>query len=705
MGILTNSGTPNENQVRTQMVPACSTKLVKRINIATHNINGLNIHKHRVDMLLDWGHEKGFNIIGISETNLQETEARYISRNNTKFRGIWSLASKTKKKGFGVGLLVEEELEKHIGKIERPNEFSLVVHFYFKKYKILVIMLYIPPSDAETAKELESLVQSRINEVQDNVLIVVMGDFNYIVNPILDKSSQIDNNRKLAMHTWLRERGFLDTFRYYNPYEKKFTWSNSTVATRIDQIWVSSNAIDVMQDAEIYNMSTVTGSDHDLTFAKFEWSRAISVNDQTGKAIPNTKQRVWKLEKATKENWDDYRDSLWKNLNNKALCALKQGVLVTDQESLSQLETNLNQMWLIIERAILKAGRNNLPSKVINFGKKPNHKKKKSRFFKAAVLLSKVVRETKTTNEEEELYIRLEQWNKKIRQVNRWADSSIDEIEIPKLSEWQEDAITWWKIIEGKLVENSEKVKKKEIQQYIQKRAEQIVKEQKKMLTSLLERPYSKVVLDRVYIQRQGSTNLLTSPAEVLEEVRSHFQNQFINRREDSAEIEKLWFEEYQPKDRIIENWYDPVTQPITLEEWQLMLNECKTNSAPGMSTITYALLKQANTKTQQVFKNFAEVCLRVGNVPSKWKTTQVYPIPKGQDWEYNLDKIRPIALIEVFRKCVTKILTKRLSKVIKEKEILQGPNFADLLGNSIEEPVHILKALLKEAEENQQEM
>ena len=147
------------------------------------------------------------------------------------------------------------------------------------------------------------------------------------------------------------------------------------------------------------------------------------------------------------------------------------------------------------------------------------------------------------------------------------------------MSEWQEDAITWWKIIEGKLVENSEKVKKKEIQQYIQKRAEQIVKEQKKMLTSLLERPYGKVVLDRVYVRRQESTNLLTSPAEVLEEVWSHFQNQFINRREDSAEIEKLWFEEYQPKDRIIENWYDPVTQPITLEEWQLMLSEYSTRN------------------------------------------------------------------------------------------------------------------------------
>ncbi|CAG8724826.1 685_t:CDS:1, partial [Dentiscutata heterogama] len=75
--------------------------------------------------------------------------------------------------------------------------------------------------------------------------------------------------------------------------------------------------------------------------------------------------------------------------------------------------------------------------------------------------------------------------------------------------------------------------------------AEQIVKEQKKMLISLLEYPFCKVVLDRTYIQRQESTNLVTNPAEVLEEVRSHFQNQFINRREDSAEIKKLWFEEY----------------------------------------------------------------------------------------------------------------------------------------------------------------
>ncbi|CAG8667276.1 6277_t:CDS:1, partial [Dentiscutata heterogama] len=52
--------------------------------------------------------------------------------------------------------------------------------------------------------------------------------------------------------------------------------------------------------------------------------------------------------------------------------------------------------------------------------------------------------------------------------------------------------------------------------------------------------PFCKVVLDRVYIQHQESTNLVTNPAEVLEEVRSYFQNQFINRREDSAKIEKL---------------------------------------------------------------------------------------------------------------------------------------------------------------------
>src|ERR1700752_2388698 len=66
---------------------------------------------------------------------------------------------------------------------------------------------------------------------------------------------------------------------------------------------------------------------------------------------------------------------------------------------------------------------------------------------------------------------------------------------------------------------------------------------------------------------------------------------------------------------------------------------------------------------------------------------------------------MRPIALLETFHKCTTKVLTKHFSKIISEKTILQGPNFAGLPGNSTEEPIQILNAVIEEAKEQNKEL
>src|SRR6185436_11635181 len=108
---------------------------------------------------------------------------------------------------------------------------------------------------------------------------------------------------------------------------------------------------------------------------------------------------------------------------------------------------------------------------------------------------------------------------------------------------------------------------------------------------------------------------------------------------------------------------------------------------------------------TQEVFRSFADLCLKVGEIPTKWKIAQVYPIPKDIEWGYSLNNIRPIALIETFRKVVTKSITKRLSKVFMEKEILKGPNYAGLPGNSTEQPVHVLNMIMEEAKEKNKEV
>jgi hypothetical protein len=139
----------------------------------------------------------------------------------------------------------------------------------------------------------------------------------------------------------------------------------------------------------------------------------------------------------------------------------------------------------------------------------------------------------------------------------------------------------------------------------------------------------------------------------------------------------------------------------ISEEEWEDMLKDLKNNTAPGISGITYTLIRAASNRAQNIFRRFAERCIRQGDVPKKWKISQIYPIPKESEWKYNLNNVRPIALLETFRKCTTKILTKRLSQVICKKNILKGPNFAGLPGNSTEEPVHIINSIMEDAREN----
>src|SRR5205823_13284322 len=81
------------------------------------------------------------------------------------------------------------------------------------------------------------------------------------------------------------------------------------------------------------------------------------------------------------------------------------------------------------------------------------------------------------------------------------------------------------------------------------------------------------------------------------------------------------------------------------------------------------------------------------------------YPIPKGENWNYNLANIRPIVLLEAFRKVVVRVVDKRLDMILTKHNILQGPNYAGLSGSSTSSPIHIMNNLIEEAREKNKEI
>ena len=74
-------------------------------------------------------------------------------------------------------------------------------------------------------------------------------------------------------------------------------------------------------------------------------------------------------------------------------------------------------------------------------------------------------------------------------------------------------------------------------------------------------------------------------------------------------------------------------------------------------------------------------------------------------NWEYNLASTWPIMLLETFRKLVIRIIQKRLCKVIVQKKILKGANFAGLPEESTMTPIHILNNVIEDAIQKNNEL
>ena len=140
----------------------------------------------------------------------------------------------------------------------------------------------------------------------------------------------------------------------------------------------------------------------------------------------------------------------------------------------------------------------------------------------------------------------------------------------------------------------------------------------------------------------------------------------------------------------------------IELED---ILKNLPNKKVPGPSGIPNELLKKLQTRGKTFLINLFYACFISENIPDSWRQSNIYPIPKKDDWMADLANTRPIALMETVRKCFTKIITNRLSLICKERNILRGPNFAGLPGESTQEPIQLLNNICEEAKEQNKEL
>ena len=163
---------------------------------------------------------------------------------------------------------------KHLTEIKKLNPYCIKASFHFKNAILSIWIVYIPPNDSKKQKEIQQIITKDIIDKRKNEHFIVGGDFNRILDPILDRKGKTTpcTKKNLAVLTWLSKVGFIETYRACNPQGGKFTWKNSRTQTRIDQIWISKDLKLGLYRSDIEDMETYTDSDHNFILAQLNWN-------------------------------------------------------------------------------------------------------------------------------------------------------------------------------------------------------------------------------------------------------------------------------------------------------------------------------------------------------------------------------------------------------------------------------------------------
>jgi len=297
--------------------------------------------------------------------------------------------------------------------------------------------------------------------------------------------------------------------------------------------------------------------------------------------------------------------------------------------------------------------------------------------------------------------LNINQINSRIQNINSRSQCNIyilTSYQHPQLNQWIQHAQDIWKqLYHARHLENS-LLLRQQIQQATEKRCETLSTHPKHAINSILNRYKAPIHFSNIKLPDQ----IVTDPNLIKHHIQSHFHNWTAYRPTDQTLFNNLWSAQYQPLSHINTQWYDSLSSPITEEEVTQTIAKLPNGKACGPTGISYEMLKHAGTTCIKAITALFNRCLVSGQTPKQWKHSRIYPIPKRNTFDGDLNLTRPISLIEHIRKVYTKIITNRISNIFSKHSILSPYNYVTLPNNCTSTHIHILNNITEDALCNQ---
>lgn len=245
------------------------------MKLLSFNVNSINAYLKK-DLLSQW-FKDDLDLIGFEELKMTENEHKNFPFVPDGYTPYWTV-SKVKKGYSGTAILTKKEpLSVHYGLLDgKYDEEGRAVTLEFDKFYFVV--LYVPNSGEELKRldfrmQFEKDLRDYLSTLMVKKGVIVTGDLNVahneidLKNPSSNHHSAGFTDEERREFSTLLDTGFIDTFRYLHPEEKKYSyWSyfrnarKTNAGWRLDYMLVTKDLINKVKASDLLN--DVYGSDH-----------------------------------------------------------------------------------------------------------------------------------------------------------------------------------------------------------------------------------------------------------------------------------------------------------------------------------------------------------------------------------------------------------------------------------------------------------
>ncbi len=253
------------------------------MKLLSFNVNSIKAYLGK-DRLSEWL-PLSPDLIGIEELKLSETEHKDFPFVPEGYEAYWTV-SKVKKGYSGTAVLTKKHpLSVHYGLLNgKYDDEGRATTLEFEDFYF--VTLYVPNSGEELKRlpfrmEFEKDLRDYLSTLMKKKSVIVTGDLNVahdeidLKNPSSNHHSAGFTDEERAEFSKLLALGFVDTFRYLHPEEKKYSyWSyfrnarKTNAGWRLDYMLISEDLLPHVKKSEILN--DVYGSDHCPVFLELD---------------------------------------------------------------------------------------------------------------------------------------------------------------------------------------------------------------------------------------------------------------------------------------------------------------------------------------------------------------------------------------------------------------------------------------------------